>query len=167
MPFNLADGTYLAEGTGGLLAGLGGLYGAWRAHQKTVQERVEIKQQNQRVWDRLLGQPADPEHGLPAVPGIFDKVEALSQVVYEVKDDVSTLHDTVADVQSTVKTIEADMSNVKTLTTQLKPNGGKSLADKVTRTESKVDSVSSKLDEHLEHSKQVEADLNERIVRGK
>lgn len=80
---------------------------------------VEEKIQRQRIQDAILGTP--PMKGLPGRSSIFEQIELL----------------------------QSSLEEIKTLTKQLKPNGGSSLADKVNR-------ISDMLATHLESHSSVE-----------
>lgn len=98
----------------GSIGSVGAIYGMWAAHRKTVRSR-------ERFEDRLFGVQEDRAKGLDAVPGIFARFDTLST--------------SLASVQSTVSCIQSELAEVKELTKQLRPNGGKSLADRVIRIE--------------------------------
>lgn len=143
MGFGILDGTYLLEGVGALLGGAGGGYVLWAAHRKTVRNR-------ERFEDRLFGVPADPSNGTPASPGIFDLIGSLTTSVQALTESDATL-------QSAVTNIQEDLGEIKTLTQQLKRNGGHSLLDKVLV-------IDSKLSEHLTNAAKVETELHERLA---
>lgn len=86
----------------------------------------EDKRQRQRIEDALLGTEAT--HGIPATPSVFQQLTELRAAV--------------ADIQQTTR--------------ELRPNGGGSLADKITR-------IDRRLTSHIEHAEKVEKELYGRL----
>lgn len=136
----LNDAVSVAEMVGGAIMGLGVVVTWFKAHQANVQRQ-------RRVEDAIIG--TKPQHGIPGTPSIFEQLATLSAKVET--------------MQVTLSTVESEVASVKGLTTQLKPNGGKSLADKINRAELRTERIENKLDDHLKHVGSADRDLRKRI----
>lgn len=95
------------------------LVGAYAAAFPIRRHFQEEKRKNQRIEDALLG--TDETKELPATPSLFFQMQQ----------------------------VKAELIEVKKLTAQLKPNGGKSVFDRVTQTAADVIKIGTKLDEHI------------------
>ena len=94
--------------------------GAWASMFPIRRHFQEEKRKNQRIEDALLGTEATKE--LPATPSLFFQVKEL----------------------------RTDVAEIKTLTKQLRANGGKSFYDKVDHMSSDLTEIKAKLDEHID-----------------
>lgn len=141
---------------GEVIGALAIVYGFGKTYFKYFRNR-------QRFEDRLFGTPGDPLRGIKASPGIFEILDGLKDDIgqlkldtTDLKEDNKELKDDTKHLQIASEYMKNQIGDMTSLTRQLRPNGGSSLADK-------INSIDSSLKSHLEHSLKVEKDLKERI----
>ncbi len=133
----VAEVSYMAEAAAATVGVSAGVYAFWRAHLRTARQR-------RRFDDKLFGVPFDPETGVPSTPGIFERFDQITTAVEQLHEQVTSM--------------ESDLTEVKTLTQQLRRNGGSSVFDTVHR-------VADSLTEHLAASERYQETLDSRLAR--
>jgi ABC-type transporter Mla subunit MlaD len=96
--------------------------------------------------------------------GLIDKVDTLFQQLSSLGDAVHSLASQVSDLARRLLSLEQRLDGVSEVVKELKPNEGKSLADKVDKTAKAVDHLQKQFNEHIVTAEKSQKALYEHIV---